>query len=100
MHGRSAVPLNPLGRTPPRAHPTESAVTDPGHTPIMGEHDRDEARTLSLRGVRPPVKVPGYEQEAFLGKGAYGEVWVAIDSNSGRKVAIKFYTRRGGTDWA
>lgn len=73
---------------------------DPGFTPIMGEHDREEARALSLRGVRPPVKVPGYEQEAFLGKGAYGEVWVAIDSNSGRKVAIKYYTRRGGTDWA
>jgi hypothetical protein len=66
----------------------------------MGEPDQDEARALSLRGVRPPLKVPGYEQEAFLGKGAYGEVWVAIDSNSGRKVAIKYYTRRGGTDWA
>lgn len=66
----------------------------------MGESDRDEARSLSLRGVRPPVRVPGYEQESFLGKGAYGEVWVAVDSNSGRKVAIKYYTRRGGTDWA
>ena len=66
----------------------------------MAEYDQDEARALSLRGVRPPVKVPGYEQEAFLGKGAYGEVWVAVDSNSGRKVAIKYYTRRGGTDWA
>ena len=66
----------------------------------MAEYDLDEARALSLRGVRPPVKVSGYEQEAFLGKGAYGEVWVAVDSNSGRKVAIKYYTRRGGTDWA
>jgi hypothetical protein len=27
-------------------------------------------------------------------------VWAATDTNSGRKVAIKFYTRRGGTDWA
>ena len=74
--------------------------SESGHTPVMAEYDQDEARELSLRGVRPPVKVPGYEQEAFLGKGAYGEVWVAVDSNSGRKVAIKYYTRRGGTDWA
>src|SRR3989442_6459085 len=80
--------------------PTSPPPPDAGHTPVMAEHDRDEARALSLRGVRPPVKVPGYEQEAFLGKGAYGEVWVAIDSNSGRKVAIKYYTRRGGTDWS
>jgi hypothetical protein len=66
----------------------------------MAAADREQARSLSLRGVRPPLRVPGYEQEAFLGHGAYGEVWVAVDSNSGRKVAIKFYTRRGGTDWA
>ena len=66
----------------------------------MGADDREQARSLSLRGVRPPLRVPGYEQESFVGHGAYGEVWVAVDSNSGRKVAIKFYTRRGGTDWA
>ncbi|MFO0803268.1 MAG: serine/threonine protein kinase [Gemmataceae bacterium] len=77
-----------------------SSAPDAGHTPVMGEPDREEARSLSLRGVRPPVRVPGYEQESFLGKGAYGEVWVAVDGNSGRKVAIKYYTRRGGTDWA
>ena len=66
----------------------------------MSDADRAAARDLSLRGVRPPVKVPGYEQEQFLGHGAYGEVWVAVNRNSGRKVAIKFFTRRGGLDWA
>src|SRR5690242_19551042 len=73
---------------------------DSMHTPVMSDDDREQARSLSLRGVRPPLHVPGYEQEAFLGHGAYGEVWVGVDSNSGRKVAIKFYTRRGGLDWA
>src|SRR5262245_15124714 len=66
----------------------------------MSDTERAQARDLSLRGVRPPVKVPGYEQEQFLGHGAYGEVWVAVSRNSGRRVAIKFFTRRGGTDWA
>lgn len=75
-------------------------MSDGGQTPLMGEKDRAEARDLSLRGVRPPVPVPGYDQETFLGHGAYGEVWVAVNRNSGRKVAIKFFTRRGGTDWA
>lgn len=75
-------------------------MKDSWHTPVMAADDREQARTLSLRGVRPPVRVPGYEQEVFLGHGAYGEVWVAVDSNSGRKVAIKYYTRRRGTDWA
>jgi hypothetical protein len=66
----------------------------------MGEVDQAIAKSLSLRGVHPPAKVPGYEQEEFLGHGAYGEVWIAVNRNSGRKVAIKFYTRRGGLDWA
>jgi hypothetical protein len=66
----------------------------------MDDEARDAARELSLRGVRPPVKVPGYEQEQFLGHGAYGEVWTATNRNSGRRVAIKFFTRRGGLDWS
>ena len=75
-------------------------MSDSGLTPVMGETDREAARELSLRGVRPPVKVPGYDQEQFLGHGAYGEVWTAVNRNSGRRVAIKFFTRRGGLDWS
>ena len=77
-----------------------TVVSDTGLTPVMGESDRDAARELSLRGARPPAKVPGYDQEQFLGHGAYGEVWTAVNRNSGRRVAIKFFTRRGGLDWA
>ena len=78
----------------------EFRVSDEGHTPRMSDADRVAARDLSLQGVRPPAMVPGYEHAQFLGHGAYGEVWVAINRNSGRKVAIKFFTRRGGLDWA
>jgi hypothetical protein len=69
-------------------------------TPVMGETERQHCRQLSLQTLRPPLRVPGYEQESFLGRGSFGEVWVALDSNSGRKVAIKFYHRRGGLDWS
>jgi serine/threonine protein kinase len=66
----------------------------------MEEADQARAAALSLRSVQPPVKVPGYEQEQFLGRGSFGEVWKAVDSNSGREVAIKFYNHRGGIDWS
>lgn len=69
-------------------------------TPVMGEAERERARDLTRSRLRPPRRVPGYEQERFLGRGAFGEVWVAVNSNNGRKVAIKFYHRRGGLDWS
>lgn len=75
-------------------------MSDTGLTPVMGDGDRTEATALSLRTARPPARVPGYTDERFLGHGAYGEVWTATNRNSGRRVAIKFFTRRGGTDWA
>ena len=60
----------------------------------------DQARELSLQRAAPPTHVPGYDPRRFLGSGAYGEVWVAVDHNTGRQVAIKFYTHRTRIDWA
>jgi eukaryotic-like serine/threonine-protein kinase len=72
-----------------------------GHvTPVMSDDERHRSQQLSLRRLRPPLKVPGYEQEQFVGRGAFGEVWSAVDSNSGRRVAIKFYSHRGSLDWS
>jgi serine/threonine protein kinase len=68
-------------------------------TLVMGEEDRRRASELSLQKLRPPLKVPGYEREQLLGRGAFGEVWSAVDSNGGYRVAIKYYTRRGKLDW-
>ena len=62
--------------------------------------DQHRAQQLSLSPAQPPMRVPGYEIQQFLGAGAYGEVWVGVDQNTGRRVAIKFYTHRGGLDWA
>ena len=69
-------------------------------TEIQGGAERRRARDMSLKRGRPPTAVPGYEPEQFLGVGAYGEVWVAAERNTGRRVAIKFYTHRGGLDWS
>ena len=62
--------------------------------------EQHRARALSLRRLQPPTQVPGYEPRRFLGAGAYGEVWVALDRTTGRQVAIKFYAHRGGLDWS
>lgn len=67
--------------------------------PQSGDDER-QARELSLRHTRPPTQVPGYDLTRFLGSGAYGEVWIGLDRNTGRQVAVKFYQHRGGVDWA
>ncbi|HEV3344541.1 MAG TPA: serine/threonine protein kinase, partial [Pirellulales bacterium] len=68
-------------------------------TLAQSDEDLRRARERSLQPTRPPLQVPGYRAERFLGAGAYGQVWVAIDTNTGRRVAIKFYLHRGGLDW-
>ena len=77
---------------------TKGMSIDP--TQIQGGQERLLSREISLKRGHPPTQVPGYEPERFLGAGAYGEVWVAIERNTGRRVAIKFYAHRGGLDWS
>ncbi|MCI0358581.1 MAG: protein kinase, partial [Planctomycetaceae bacterium] len=62
--------------------------------------DLERSKDLSLARTRPPIEVPGYQAQKFIGAGAYGEVWAGIDRNTGRKVAIKFYAHRSGVDWS
>jgi hypothetical protein len=69
-------------------------------TPVMAPEDRRRSERLSLENRRPPAAVPGYELERSLGEGAFGEVWVAINRNTKMRVAIKFYSHRGGMDWS
>ena len=58
-------------------------------TELQNEGDRQFAQRMSAEKTTPPTQVPGYEIQRFLGAGAYGEVWVGVDQNTGRKVAIK-----------
>lgn len=69
------------------------------HTEQQSDHQQRMASALSMQRTRPPADIPNYDTQKFLGNGAYGEVWVAVDRNTGRQVAVKFYTHRGGLDW-
>jgi hypothetical protein len=73
---------------------------DSDRTEIQGGAELRRAAEMSLKRGYLPTQVPGYEPERFLGVGAYGEVWVARERNTGRRVAVKFYAHRGGLDWS
>jgi serine/threonine protein kinase len=69
-------------------------------TPTQGEDQRQVTEDLSRAPTRPLGEVPGYEPQKFLGRGGFGEVWVAVQRNTGVRTAIKFFTHRGGLDWS
>lgn len=70
------------------------------YTQHQSEGEQAEAEQLSLQATVPPSQIPGYRLERFLGAGAFGQVWVGRDLNTGRQVAVKFYMHRGGVNWS
>lgn len=69
-------------------------------TPRQDSEASSRTELLSRERLRPPAEVPGYTLERFLGRGTFGEVWVALDRTTGYRVAIKFFVSRGGMDWS
>ena len=67
-------------------------------TLVQSDLQRDQSRELSLRADRPPLSIKGYTFVRRLGTGAYGSVWLVREDNTGKNVAIKFYTHRRGLD--
>src|SRR5208282_5331702 len=73
-------PVDPGPRRPGTPPPTiwvvsMSNISDA--TLVMRPDELRLARELSVERLEPPLHVPGYEQEAFLGKGSFGEAWRA-----------------------
>lgn len=70
------------------------------HTQSQSPADELRSQQLSQQSLSPPLVLDGFEAQRQVGVGAYGEVWLAIDKNTGRRVAIKFYAHRRGVDWS
>jgi eukaryotic-like serine/threonine-protein kinase len=85
---------------PPLQPAEQAAASAAGDT--LRQNDNELARAAALSGPRsePPGAVPGYEVRRCLGNGAYGSVWLADERNTGKQVAIKFYSHRRGLDWS
>lgn len=66
-------------------------------TEPQSDGDVDRAKQLSLQMENQP-KIAGYRLERPIGSGAYGQVWLATDLNTGRPVAIKCYINRTNLD--
>ncbi|WP_339732578.1 serine/threonine protein kinase [uncultured Gimesia sp.] len=62
--------------------------------------EESHAAHLSKDRFSLPTKIPGYVMIRSLGEGSYGSVWLAQEENTGKNVAIKFYTYRRGLDWS
>ncbi len=60
----------------------------------------NRSEQLSLNATLPPAEIPGFQVERLLGQGAFGQVWLGRDLNTGRQVAIKFYLHCGGVNWS
>ena len=60
----------------------------------------EHAREMSALTGEAPAAVPGYRILKSIGEGKYGSVWLAREQNTGKHVAIKFYTHRRGIDWS
>jgi hypothetical protein len=72
--------------------------------PIDDTFDQDEgqqAKAQQRSSGQPErrLELSGYEVKESLGRGAYGEVWRAVQENTGREVAVKVFSRHKGLDW-
>ena len=73
---------------------SQSYLMTSDKTQQQTSQEQEQARELSLESTQPPSQIPGYKLQKFIGSGAYGEVWSATNLKTGRKVAVKFFTRR------
>ncbi|MEM9530558.1 MAG: serine/threonine protein kinase [Pseudomonadota bacterium] len=74
-----------------------SDVADLDQTLIQDDEGLARSADRSSSLARP--EVPGYEVGQRLGAGSYGEVWLATQKNTGRRVAIKFFSQQKGLDF-
>ncbi|MAP72676.1 MAG: protein kinase, partial [Planctomycetaceae bacterium] len=71
----------------------------PEHTQRQTDGEQHRSQQLSMQPTESPAELPGYDLVRRLGAGAYGEVWIGVDKNTNRQVAVKFFNHRAGIDW-
>ena len=92
-HKSGSDPVSDVNQQPP-------GTASQDETLRQSPEERAQTAHLSKDRGSFPAKVPGYEMIRSLGEGSYGSVWLAQEENTGKYVAIKFYTHRRGLDWS
>ena len=83
--------------------PQQDGGRDPhgvANTVVQDTAAQQHAAELSTRSLGAPTEIPGLTFIENLGNGAYGSVWLARERNTGKHVAVKFYTHRRSLDWS
>ncbi len=86
-----------ISRDTSSVEPDQDPVTE---TLAQDPESLERARSQSALTGTPPAAIPGYRILRSIGEGKYGSVWLAREQNTGKHVAIKFYTHRRGVDWS
>jgi hypothetical protein len=86
-----------ITRETPSVGPGGNVIDD---TATQDAESVERAREQSALAGAPPAAIPGYRILKPIGEGKYGSVWLAREQNTGKHVAIKFYTHRRGVDWS
>ncbi|MEM1207003.1 MAG: protein kinase [Acidobacteriota bacterium] len=73
-------------------------LPQPDETLVQTDEQQAASQMLSTGWTVARHGAPGYTLQRHLGRGAFGEVWLARDDNTGRQVAVKFFSR-AGLDW-
>ncbi|QDU81303.1 Serine/threonine-protein kinase PrkC [Polystyrenella longa] len=92
--------LIPVAQETPSAQNGAATDVPSSDTVIQDEPAQDRGRQLSVLQHQVPAEVPGYQIIQCLGEGAFGSVWHAVEQNTGKQVAIKFYSHRRSLDWS
>jgi eukaryotic-like serine/threonine-protein kinase len=82
-------------------NPTPEPANGRGIDETFYQDVGQQARAQERSSGRPELRLdlPGYEVKSSLGQGAYGHVWLAVQENTGREVAVKVFSRHKGLDW-
>ena len=89
--GSDVLPAEELGANPTVKVPSREPGHRGGASPDLAEH----CRALFPQAPR----VPGCYPMRKLGQGTFGQVWLFQEQHSGRRLAIKFLTRRASEEW-
>jgi len=87
-------------KTPVHRRPDDRQRDPIPDTERQDPSQQQRSAAMSVHSISAPAEVPGLTFIENLGNGAYGSVWLAKERNTGKHVAVKFYTHRRSLDWS